>query len=96
MTPLSMLNPSPGSLIALADLWTADAMAFLAATALDLLKSSSAFTHEEWICLLVGALLSFVVAIVSIRFFLAFIKRFTLAAFGYYRVLAAVILWYFV
>ena len=68
----------------------------LAATALDLLKSSHSFTAAEWGSLAMGSVISFVVAIFSIKFLIGFIQRFNFAAFGLYRVLAAVLFWYFV
>ncbi len=68
----------------------------LAATALDLLKSSSAFTGAEWGSLAAGSAISFVVAVFSIKFLLGFVKRFNFAAFGAYRILAAAVFWYFV
>ena len=68
----------------------------LAATALDLLKSSRAFTGAQWEQLLAGSVISFIVAIFSLKFFLGFVKRFNLVVFGFYRVLAAIVFWYFV
>ncbi len=67
----------------------------LAATALDLLKSSHSFTTAEWGCLGLGSVISFIVAVLSIRLFLGFVQRFSLTAFGVYRIAAAVLFWYF-
>lgn len=68
----------------------------LAATALDLLKSSTSFTSSEWTTLAIGCALSFLVAIAAIKGFIGFVQRFNLVAFGVYRILAAVAFWYFV
>lgn len=65
----------------------------VAATALDLLKSSSAFSSSQWEFLFAGAFASFVVAIFSIRFFLAFISRYSFKAFGWYRIAVALLFW---
>lgn len=61
----------------------------LAATGLDLLKSSHAFTGEEWGLLAIGALVSFVVAIAAIRWLLGYIRTHGFTAFGVYRILLA-------
>ena len=68
----------------------------LAATALDLLKSSHSFSGAEWKNLAVGSFISFIVAIVSIKLFLGYVKKFNLIAFGFYRILVVAIFWYFV
>ena len=68
----------------------------LAATALDLLKSSYNFTPSQWGFLALGSVISFGVAILSIKFFIGFIQKFNLVLFGIYRILAAVLFWYFV
>ena len=61
----------------------------LAATVLDLMKSAHAFTPQEYRFLGVGAVVSFVVSILSIRFLLGFIRSHTFIPFGVYRILAA-------
>ena len=70
----------------------------LAATALDLFKNRSAFSGSDWGMLLLGSLVSFVVAIVSIRSFLGFVQKQkrALLFFGIYRILVAVLFWTFV
>jgi len=66
----------------------------LAATGYDLLKSSHAFTGNEWGFLAVGFVVSFVVAVYSIKFLLLLIKRHSFEVFGYYRIgLAVLFLW---
>ncbi|MFA6169685.1 MAG: undecaprenyl-diphosphate phosphatase [Candidatus Margulisiibacteriota bacterium] len=61
----------------------------LAASAYDLLKSGGSFSSGEFGVLAVGFVVSFVVAILSIRFFLAYIKNHTFISFGIYRIIIA-------
>ncbi len=67
----------------------------LAATALDLLKTAHQFTREEAGLLAVGLLVSFLVALASIKFFLSFIKKNSFITFGIYRILIAIALFIF-
>lgn len=64
-----------------------------AATALDLLKSAPAFSRDQFLVLAVGFVVSFLVAILAIRFLLAFIKKHTFIPFGIYRILVAIAFW---
>jgi len=66
----------------------------LAATGLDLMKSAAAFTSQQFLFLAAGFLVSFAVAIISIKFLLNFIKRNNFISFGVYRVIAALIFWF--
>jgi len=68
----------------------------LAATGLDLLKNAGAFTSNQFLFLTVGFLVSFAVAILSIKFFLHFIKNHNFIVFGVYRVLIALLFWFVV
>jgi len=61
----------------------------LAATVLDLSKSVNTFTHNQFIFLLVGFITSFIVALLAIKFLLAFIRNNSFIAFGVYRILIA-------
>ncbi len=65
-----------------------------AATALDLIKSSSHFSNEEFVFLGVGFLTSFIVAILGIKFLLHFIKNHNFIPFGIYRILIAIVFWW--
>ncbi len=67
----------------------------LAATAYDLLKSASTFSMDQFAVLATGGITSFVVAILSIRFLLGFINRHTFIWFGVYRIVAALLFWFF-
>jgi len=63
----------------------------LASTTWDLTKSAQGFSYDQIGCLLLGFLVSFLVAIVSIKFLLHFIKSHTFIWFGWYRILAAML-----
>ncbi|HOY10810.1 MAG TPA: undecaprenyl-diphosphatase UppP [Candidatus Omnitrophota bacterium] len=69
----------------------------LAASAFDLLKSAGDFSLGEGALsfLAVGFGASFVVAMLSIKFFLHFIQRNDFSIFGFYRILAAVAFYIF-
>ena len=55
-----------------------------------------AVTGQEWVILLVGCLVSFLVSVAAIRFLMGFVKRHTFSAFGIYRiVLGLLVLIYF-
>jgi len=60
-----------------------------AATGLDLVKNLPAFTPEHLDALAVGFVVSFVVALLSIKFLLHFVRNHTFIPFGIYRILAA-------
>ena len=65
-----------------------------AATGLDLLKSYSTFTTANTIALSIGFVVSFVVALASIKFLLAFVRNRSFIVFGVYRiVIAALFFW---
>ncbi|MDO8571051.1 MAG: undecaprenyl-diphosphatase UppP [bacterium] len=65
----------------------------LAATGVELVQNSGAFHIAEIHLLLVGMLISFVVAVVSITFLLAFVRKHSFVGFGVYRILIAIIFW---
>jgi len=58
-----------------------------AATGLDLLKNLHAFSIAEFHLLAIGFAVSFVMAILGIKFLLSYIQRHTFSAFGIYRIL---------
>jgi undecaprenyl-diphosphatase len=68
----------------------------LAATGLDLLKNASSFSAEQAGALSVGFIASFVVAMLSIKFLLAFVRTRTFISFGIYRIAVALIFFLFV
>ncbi len=64
-----------------------------AATALDIYKSASLFSSSEVHLLIAGFVISFVVALFSIKFLLRYIQNHTFVAFGIYRILVAFLFW---
>ncbi len=64
----------------------------LSATALDLLKSPTAFGAYEWQLLIIGFVVAWLVAVVAIKFLLRFIERHTFVIFGIYRIVLALFL----
>ncbi len=58
----------------------------LAATGYDLLKSASAFSSADFVNLGVGFLVSFVVALLAIKWLLSYVKKKSFVSFGIYRI----------
>ena len=68
----------------------------LGASALKLLKVGFSFTGFEWMVLLVGSVVSFLVSVFAIKFLMNYIKKHDFKVFGYYRiVLGIIVLLYF-
>ncbi len=65
----------------------------LAATGLDLSKNYSTFSMDEFTVLAIGFVTSFIVAGLSIKFLLSYIRSHTFIPFGVYRVVIAVLFW---
>lgn len=66
----------------------------LAATGLDLFKTAGAFSFNEFGLLMVGFLMSFVVALGAIKFFLGYIQKHDFKLFAVYRIIIGlIILW---
>ena len=63
----------------------------MAATGLDLLKNSSSFSSGQFGYLAAGFLVSFIVAILSIKLLLIFIKNNNFIIFGVYRIILALL-----
>jgi undecaprenyl-diphosphatase len=68
----------------------------VAATGLDLFKNASSFSVEQVDVLAVGFIVSFLVALGSIKFLLRFIKRNSFIVFGLYRILAALAFYFLI
>lgn len=66
-----------------------------AASGLDLVQSRLQFSSQEISILLTGFVVSFIVAALSIKFLLAFIKNHTFVPFGIYRIILAVLYFLF-
>ena len=60
-----------------------------AATALDIYKSAASFSMDQIELLIAGFAVSFIVALLSVKFFLRYIQNHTFIAFGIYRILVA-------
>lgn len=69
----------------------------IAATGYDLLKSASAFTFGQLDVIALGFVISFIFAIVGVRFLLRYIKQHTFTSFGFYRIVLGllVVAWLF-
>jgi undecaprenyl-diphosphatase len=66
----------------------------VAATGLDLMKSGGHFSLEEFYLLFMGFITSFVVALLSIKWLIHFIKNHTFISFGIYRILISLLFWF--
>jgi undecaprenyl-diphosphatase len=62
-----------------------------AATGLDLMKNASSFSADQFHVLAAGFVASFVVAMLSIKFLLAYVRTRTFIPFGVYRIAVALI-----
>ncbi len=60
----------------------------LAATGYDLLKSGKALGNGDWLSIAIGFLVSFVVALAVIRWFVGIVSRHGFAPFAWYRIAA--------
>jgi len=58
----------------------------------DLLKHYKEFSSENIATLIVGFMVSFIVAYITIKLFLSFLERFTFVSFGIYRIIFGVLL----
>ena len=65
-----------------------------AATGLDLLKTAPAFSAGQIEALAAGFAVSFVVAMLSIKFLLRFIQNHSFISFGIYRIAVGVLFWW--
>lgn len=68
----------------------------IAATALDLLKNAHTFSSGDVGVILLGLVVSFVVAVGAIKFFLHFIGTHTFVSFGVYRIVVALLFLLFI
>lgn len=56
-----------------------------------LLKTGFGFSSLEWIVLLTGMIVAFIVSIFAIKFLMNYIKKHDFKAFGYYRIILGVV-----
>lgn len=68
----------------------------LAASALDLVKTEASFGASELSALFVGFITSLVVAVLAIRYLLAFVREHTFIPFGVYRIGVALVFMYLI
>ena len=68
----------------------------LAASGLSLLKTSVAFSMSEVGALAVGFIAAFMVALLSIRFLLRYVRTHTFVPFGAYRIVVALLFYFFI
>lgn len=57
------------------------------ATGLDLIKNATSFSSDQFGVLVVGFVVSFVTAVLAIKFLLSFIQKHTFVPFGVYRII---------
>jgi len=67
-----------------------------AATGLDLIKSSSNFTTEQYQLLGIGFLGAFITALVVVKWFLMYVRNHSFVPFGWYRIAIAILFVLFV
>lgn len=65
----------------------------MAATGLDILKNYQSFSLDQVWILISGFVVSFIVAMVAVRFLIRFIQKNSFAAFGWYRIAVALVFW---
>lgn len=65
------------------------------ATVYEFLKSYSSFNADDTLQLLVGFIVSFIVALAAIKGFLAVLKKLSLAPFAIYRIVVGLLYYYF-
>ena len=62
-----------------------------AATGLDLIKSGLKFTTDEWMYMLLGFAVSFLTAVLAIKFLISYVQKNDFKAFGWYRIVVALL-----
>ena len=63
----------------------------LAATAYDLYKNASSFSGQQFELLIVGLIVAFFVALLAIKFLISYIQKNDFTAFGWYRIIIAIV-----
>ncbi len=67
-----------------------------AATGLDLIKSGRNFTGGQYELLAIGFIGAFITALITVKWFIAFVKTHTFIPFAIYRILVAVAFYFFI
>jgi len=68
----------------------------LAASGYEMLKNIHSFGNSNGIVLAVGFIVSFIIAYITVKIFLKFVEKYTLNAFGVYRIVFGIILLYLI
>ena len=68
----------------------------IAATALDIFKSRHDIVNENFLMILIGTVVAFVVAMVTVKFLINFVKKHDFKIFGVYRIVLSILFWMFV
>lgn len=63
----------------------------LAATGYDMMRSASLFRADDFTLLAVGFGISFIVALLSLKLLLGFVRRYSFVPFGVYRIVTAIL-----
>ncbi len=64
----------------------------LGAAGLKIIKNGLRFNFDEWMAILTGFVVSFVVAFVVIKFFMNYIRKKDFKIFGYYRIILGIVI----
>lgn len=67
-----------------------------AATGLDLVKSGRHFTGSQYELLAIGFIGAFITALLTVKWFIGFVKTHTFISFGFYRILAAAAFYFYI
>lgn len=67
-----------------------------AATALDVYKSRHLIAQSGFLTLFAGTVLSFIFAIIAVKFLVGYVKKHDFTAFGIYRIVLSILFWIFV
>lgn len=62
------------------------------ASALKLIGSAGDFTAKEWLLILIGSLISFIVSMAAIKFLINYIKKHSFVIFGWYRIILGIVI----
>jgi len=65
----------------------------IAASALDIYKSRQIIMSGNLPTLFIGTLLSFIFALITVKFLIGYVKKHSFSAFGVYRIILAILFW---
>ena len=65
----------------------------IAASALDIYKSRQIIMSGNLLTLFIGTLLSFIFALITVKFLIGYVKKHNFIAFGIYRIILALLFW---